>query len=186
MSPDGRKRGGSRAVEPSDLRHVGPATAAVIERAPFEAGDLPDRTVSFAELLAAGVNPGVAAKLRREYSLVWSFEWVAGAFLARRAEQVGGLDPDQREWIAASPSTGRSNGIDGDVIDAERAWRERAAWVDAVAEGAESCERCGDDLVTFRMGDRRSVQCESCGYVGVSVRSRSPRASDRRRRAGST
>lgn len=186
MSQDGRDRGGDRAVEPTDLRHVGPATAVVIDRAPFDAADVRDRTVSYDDLLSAGVNPGVAAKLRREYSLVWSFEWVAGAFLARRADQVGGLDPDQREWIAASPSgDGGPNGADGDVIDAERAWRERSAWVDAAADGAASCGRCGDSLVTFRMGDRRTVHCEACGYVGVAVRSRSAPASGRRQRADS-
>ena len=89
-------------VEPTELRYVGPATAAVIDEADFEAGDILARTVSYADLLAAGVNPGVAANLRREYSLVWSLQWVAGANLSRRAVTVSGLEPEQREWIASS------------------------------------------------------------------------------------
>lgn len=170
MSPDGR----DRVLRPTDLRHVGPATAAAIEDAPFEAADVRDRAVSFADLLAAGVNPGVAARLRREYSLVWTFEWVAGAFLLQRAEQVGGLDPGQREWIAASPSDdGRPGGSGGDAFDAERAWRERATWLAARAGEDPTCDRCGDPLVTYRLDGRRTVHCEGCGFVGVAARSRS-------------
>lgn len=171
MSPDGRDRDDEGVLHPGDLRHVGPATAAAIEVAPFEAADVRDRAVSFADLLSAGVNPGVAARLRREYSLVWTFEWVAGAFLLQRAEQVGGLVPDQREWIAASPSgEGRPAGPEGDVVDAERAWRERATWLAAGDEEDPTCDRCGDPLVTYRLGDRRTVHCEGCGFVGVAAR----------------
>lgn len=167
MSTDGRA---DRALDPTELRFVGPATAATIDRAPFEAADVLDRAVSYSDLLAAGVNPGVAAKLRREYSLVWSFDWVAGANLERRADLVSGLDAEQRAWIASSESTGdASDGTERDVIDAERAWRERA--VGSTTDEPTSCERCGDRLVTFRLGDRRSVQCEACGFVGVAVRS---------------
>jgi len=156
--------------EPTDLRYVGPETAAVIEAAPFEAGDVITRSVSYADLLAAGVNPGVAGKLRREYSLVWSLEWVAGANLQRRAITVGGLDPAQREWIAASART-EADEPAAIVSGAERAWQERADWLDAEERDPERCERCGDPLVTYELGDRQTVHCESCGYAGVAVRS---------------
>lgn len=169
----GGDAGEAEAIEPTDLRYVGPATAEVIESAPFAPADLRDRTVSYADLLAAGVNPGVAAKLRHEYSLVWSFAWVAGAHLDRRAEQVTGLDPDQRAWIAASASTdGGRAGTDDHVSEAERAWRERAAWTNTGSDGTRSCQRCGDSLTTFQMGEQESVLCEGCGYVGVPARSR--------------
>lgn len=156
-------------IEPTDLRFVGPVTAEVIERAPFDAAALCDRTVSYAELLEAGVNPGVAGKLRREYSLVWSFEWIAGANLEHRARNVGGLDADQRRWIASSSTIDDETRDRRDrMTDAERAWRERSAWVNG--SGSATCERCGEELVTLRLGGSQSVQCEACGYVGVSVR----------------
>ena len=114
MGSEGRETKDGGSVDPTELRYVGPATAAAIETAPFEAGGLRDRTVSMDDLLAAGVNPGVAAKLRREYSLVWSFDWVDGAHLGRRAAQVRGLDPEQRRWIAASVSNPDSDGTPAD------------------------------------------------------------------------
>ena len=156
---------------PAALKYVGPATAAAIERAHFDADDIVQRTVSVTDLLAAGVNPGVAAKLRKEYSLVWAFRWHPGADLDRRAQQVGGLDPDHREWIAASAlADGESLSNGGTVGEAaEQAWRERAAWLGTAAE-KPFCGRCGGPLVTYRLGDRESVQCDGCGYVGLTAR----------------
>ncbi len=154
-------------TDPTELTHVGPATAAVIEEAPFDAADILHRTISYRALLAAGINPGVAAKLRREYSLVWSFEWLAGANLTCRADMVSGLDPDQREWIAESGSP------DVDTTspdDSDRAWREREAWLEPDAELARPCERCGGRLEAYHLGDARALQCEDCGYVGVPTK----------------
>lgn len=157
-------------IQPTDLNYVGPVTGAVIEEAPFEADDVLSRAVSYADLLEVGINPGVAGKIRREYSLVWSFEWVAGADLNRRAKTVGGLDPHQREWIAASPAETPGNSATL-VSSAERAWQERANWLDEDTAEPDICERCGDELVTYRLGNRHSVHCESCGYAGIPVRS---------------
>lgn len=166
VPPEGHAESENPTVDPTDLRYVGPATADVIDNASFDAGDLRNRTVSYAELLEAGVNSGVAGKLRREYSLVWSFEWIAGANLRHRARSVGGLDTEQRKWIASSSSAdgSRSNLIS----DAERAWRERSHWVNGT--DPPTCKRCGDDLVTLRLGESQTIQCEACGFVGVSVR----------------
>ncbi|MDR5657067.1 hypothetical protein RH831_07720 [Halodesulfurarchaeum sp. HSR-GB] len=83
------------------LTHVGPATAAVLEAADIEPGDISNRQVSHAQLIDVGVNPGVAARIRREHSLPWSFDG-SGDDLDRRAEQVRGLQDGEREWVAAS------------------------------------------------------------------------------------
>ncbi|MFW5895773.1 MAG: helix-hairpin-helix domain-containing protein [archaeon] len=113
-----------------DLKFVGPATAAVLEDDGIDAADVAERRVSHARLVEAGVNPGVAAKIRREHSLAWSMS--GGEDLDRRAEQVRGLQDDERAWVAASsgswseesptaevPSTdGRGSATDG-----ESAWQ---------------------------------------------------------------
>lgn len=85
-----------------DLKFVGPATAPVLAAAGVEPTDIRERRVSHAHLIEAGVNPGVAAKIRREHSLSWSLE--GGEDLDQRAEQVRGLQDGEREWVAASAS----------------------------------------------------------------------------------
>lgn len=84
----------------TDLKFVGPATEPVLEAAGVEVADIRERRVSHAQLVEFGVNPGVAAKIRREHSLSWSLE--GGEDLDRRAEQVRGLQNGEREWVAAS------------------------------------------------------------------------------------
>lgn len=86
--------------EPTDLKFVGPATAEVLAAATFDATDVSDKRVSYRMLVDAGVNPGVAAKIRRCHSLSWSFD--SGSGLDRRSEQVRGLQDDERAWVAAS------------------------------------------------------------------------------------
>lgn len=159
--------------EPTALRFVGPATAAVIEDAPFEAEAIRDRQVSFQELIEAGVNHGVAAKLRREYSLVWAFRWAPGANLDRRALQVTGLVDGQREWVAASfdaDALEAGDGAGGLTAD-EESWQDREAWLAASVpdEQDEACPRCGGILDRFELGDHRALQCEACGYTGIPV-----------------
>ena len=170
MPTEGGDPGGDGITNPIDLRYVGPATAQVIEDAPFSPSAIHDREISYSELLEAGVNSGVAGKLRREYSLVWAFDWVTGAYLEERANQVGGLDPEQRRWIASSPRSEEQNDP-GEVINhAEQAWRDRAGWIGS-DDRATDCDRCGDPLVTYRLQDQRTHHCESCGYVGLAVQS---------------
>jgi len=84
----------------ADLRWIGPATEAVLVDAELTVADIRDRRVSYRLLVDAGVNPGVAAKIRREHSLSWSFE--AGDGLDRRSAQVRGLGGDEAAWVAAS------------------------------------------------------------------------------------
>lgn len=114
----------------ADLRFVGPATAAVLDDAGVTPADVRDKRVSHAQLLDAGVNAGVAAKIRREHSLAWSFE-SSGEDLDRRASQVRGLDDDERAWVSASAgdwesaSPGASADGSGSAEAEEAAWRDR-------------------------------------------------------------
>jgi predicted flap endonuclease-1-like 5' DNA nuclease len=87
-------------AEPTELKFVGPATAEVLAAATFDAADVAAKRVSYRMLVDAGVNPGVAAKIRRCHSLSWSFD--SGSGLDRRSEQVRGLQDDERAWVAAS------------------------------------------------------------------------------------
>lgn len=153
MSSDDPEGGaGPSPSAPTDLWGVGPRTAAVLETAPFSAADLADGTVSYRMLTEAGVNPGVAARLRRRYSLVWSFDWTVGADLVRRAEQLRNLTEGEREWIVESFS-------------------EEAA---GTGDEDDRCRRCGAGLITYTLLDREAVVCEDCGFTGVPIAERHP------------
>lgn len=180
-------------TEPRALRHVGPATAAVLEGAPFDAADIQARRVSLRALVEAGVNPGVAERLRREYGLLWAYRWHhGGEDLPRRAANLRGAGAGERRWIAAS-----SDSWDGRLPDDDRPAEPRSTrsppdfddleWPDwpepsgrdrghdalaAALEGAAAnsdCPRCGADLSRFVLGEQESVLCDACGYAGVAV-----------------
>ena len=118
----------------TDLRFVGPATAAVLADAPFDAAGIADRTVSYQMLLDAGVNPGVATKIRRHHSLHWSFGDTGEADLTQRSKTVRGLRAGEREWIEASqngwertqPDANAETDGSGAAAEAEAAWRDRS------------------------------------------------------------
>ncbi|APE95647.1 DUF7409 domain-containing protein [Halodesulfurarchaeum formicicum] len=111
------------------LTHVGPATAGVLEAADIEPEDISNRRVSHAQLIEVGVNPGVAARIRREHSLPWSFDG-GGDDLDRRAEQVRGLQDGEREWVAAS-ANGWDTPVAGEDVNTttedDSGW-ERRPW----------------------------------------------------------
>jgi predicted flap endonuclease-1-like 5' DNA nuclease len=122
----------------TDIRFVGPATAAVLAGAPFDASGIPDKTVSYEMLVEAGVNPGVATRLRREHSLPWSFAGDEES-LDERSTKVRGLQDGEREWVAASsgdwesaePASGGASAEasadgSGAAEAAEAAWRDRS------------------------------------------------------------
>ncbi|MGM0397909.1 MAG: DUF7409 domain-containing protein [Halobacteriota archaeon] len=114
------------------LKFIGPATADVLEEAGVTATDVVERRVSHAQLIRSGVNPGVAARIRREHSLAWSMS--GGEDLDQRAEQVRGLQDEERAWVAASsgswedesPTETASTDGRGDDIDAESLWQSRS------------------------------------------------------------
>ncbi|WP_129116885.1 DUF7409 domain-containing protein [Halegenticoccus tardaugens] len=123
--------------DPTDLRFVGPATATALESSKIDAVGIATKRVSYTELVDAGVNPGVAARIRREHSLSWSFE-SSGEDLARRSSQIRGLDAAERAWVAASAGDWREDDDastasepaetdgSGDPAAAEATWRERS------------------------------------------------------------
>lgn len=124
-----------RAIDtPTDLKYVGPATASVIEAAEFSARTVAEKEVSYRMLLEAGVNPGVAAKIRRHHSLAWSFD--NDGDLDRRSAQVRGLQDEEAAWVASS-------GIgDDDATDADAAADvgDETAVADPDAETADDAE----------------------------------------------
>ncbi|MFB6091109.1 MAG: helix-hairpin-helix domain-containing protein [Halobellus sp.] len=112
-----------------DLHFVGPKTAPVLEDSGIAIADVCEKRVSYRDLTEAGVNPGVAAKIRREHSLSWSLDG-GGTDLDRRSSQIRGLDDDERAWIAESSGwSDREDAAEadgsGDAADGEAAWRAR-------------------------------------------------------------
>ncbi|WP_135820023.1 DUF7409 domain-containing protein [Halostella litorea] len=85
----------------TDLLYVGEATAAAMAEAGIDAADVRRKSVSYRGLVDAGVNPGVATKIRREHSLHWSLD-EQGADLDDRSRTVRGLRDGERDWVAAS------------------------------------------------------------------------------------
>lgn len=112
-------------LEPTDLKWIGPATAEAVADAEFAATAVREKTVSYQMLVDADVNPGVAAKIRREHSLSWSFE--AGDGLSERSAQVRGLGSDEAAWVEAS-STGD---WEDEADEAAVGGTDEAAWVAA-------------------------------------------------------
>lgn len=134
VSNDGSADDSRAVTDPTDVKYVGPNTAVVIGASSFEAGDIPEKRVSYEMLVEAGVNHGVAAKIRREHSLPWSFDGSEGEDLARRSSQVRGLRDEERAWIAASSgdwedaeaTSAASADGSGSASAAEAAWRDRS------------------------------------------------------------
>lgn len=123
-------------LNPTELKYVGPATAAVLADAPFGAAAIRDRSVSFRELLEAGVNPGVAGRIRREHSLPWAFDAEALDELDRRSTQIRGLQDDERAWVAAS--AGEWTEAEPDPEPGESVEAAEEAWVEGGGEPAEA------------------------------------------------
>ncbi len=108
----------SERLEPTELKFVGPATAESLSTASFGPEAIRHKTVSFSMLLDAGVNPGVAARIRREHSLPWSFETEDRQDLDRRSDQIRGLGDGERAWVAASSGDWAEAETDDDTPDA--------------------------------------------------------------------
>jgi len=140
-----------RSVDaPTDLKFVGPATAEAIEAAAFSAQAVADKEVSYRMLQEAGVNPGVAAKIRRHHSLAWSFD--NDGDLSRRSEQVRGLQDDEAAWVASSHGEEPAAEADSTTERTESAAEsdaDEAAWVEASTQPAEA----SDDEPTASGGD---------------------------------
>jgi predicted flap endonuclease-1-like 5' DNA nuclease len=160
-------------TELTDVKYVGPATAAVLEDASFGVEDIQNRTVTYEMLREAGVNPGVAGRLRREHSLSWSFEY--GNDLRDRSTQVRGLRDEERAWIAASsgdwerdaPEPATTDGS-GDVQAEEAAWRDRSS-PDPVTDVPEIDERLAEELAEAGITSVRSLAIANPERVADSL-----------------
>ena len=187
-SPDG-------VAELTDIHLVGPATAEVLERAEFDGTGIADKTVSYEMLIDAGVNPGVAARLRKEHSLHWSF---GGSeedddSLEQRSEKIRGLQDEERAWVAASSGDWESNEpettttTDGDwsptggtatpeastdgsgaAEAAEAAWRERSK-PDPVTEVPGVDEEMAEVLANGGITSVRSLATADHEHVADSL-----------------
>lgn len=152
--PDGGGGGGGERADPAaltDLAYVGEATAEVLENAGVTIGDVREKTVSYRQLVAVGVNPGVAGKLRREHSLHWTLD-AQGADLDRRSKRVRGLRDGEREWVAATAGQRRRGG------------REHTASDDAVDDAGEEPDSADAD----REGEREWVDASGADRSNAS------------------
>ncbi len=91
----------SADVELTELRYVGPATASTLAAESVTVDDVREKRVSYQMLVDAGINAGVATKIRRWHSLPWTFDGEEH-HLDRRSKNVRHLQDDEREWVAAS------------------------------------------------------------------------------------
>ncbi|UVE49681.1 helix-hairpin-helix domain-containing protein [Haloferax larsenii] len=117
LRPRGAADGDDTPEELADLKFIGPATAAELGDSEIGVESILDGAVCYRDLVDAGVNPGVAAKIRRWHSLSWSFS--SGDDLDRRSAQVRGLGDEEREWVAASSGDW---GTDDDAETADGDW----------------------------------------------------------------
>lgn len=152
------------ARTPTDVKFVGPATAEVLASASFDAAAILDKQVSYEMLVSAGVNPGVASKLRRAHSLAWSFDGTSGENLTKRSAQVRGLQDDERAWVAAStgdwekerPTTTAEADGSGEAEAAEAAWRKRSE-PEPVTEVSDVTEADAEELAKAGITSVRSL-----------------------------
>ncbi|EMA03646.1 helix-hairpin-helix domain-containing protein [Haloferax denitrificans] len=142
LRPRGDRASDGAPSELQDLKYVGPATADCLAESNIDAAAIVDGEVCYRDLVAAGANPGVAAKIRRWHSLSWSFN--SGDDLDRRSSQVRGLGDDERAWVAAS--SGDWDETDG-ADDADDSDGEAGDWTPSgrgEATGTNGSARDGD------------------------------------------
>jgi hypothetical protein len=115
-------------AEFEELRFVGPKSAPLLAASEISVADIWKKRVSYRDLTDAGVNPGVAAKIRREHSLSWSLDG-GGTDLDRRSDQIRGLDDDERAWIAESSGWSESDSdADAEADGSGNATAGEAVW----------------------------------------------------------
>lgn len=149
-----------------ELKYVGPATADVLADASFGAEEIRGKVVSFRMLTDAGVNPGVAARIRREHSLAWSFE-SEGEDLRRRSSQVRGLGDAERAWVAASSGDWQEQDPPSEESDAEAAWVAAAG--DGASDTATKTDGSGDPAAAETAWQERSRPTPVGALDGVSA-----------------
>ncbi|WP_267642965.1 DUF7409 domain-containing protein [Haloarchaeobius amylolyticus] len=91
------------------LEGVPPDAAAELADADVTPTDLTEKAVTYMDLVEAGVDREVAGEIRRHYSLTWASRMGDG--LDDRAEEMGGLQQGERDWVAASTADWEDLGV---------------------------------------------------------------------------
>lgn len=90
-----------------------PESADRLVEAGVSIDDLENKTVSYRDLVDAGVDAGVATELRRHFSLPWTFE--LGSDLAERSGAVGALSSHEREWVELSDGDWQETRVESSI-----------------------------------------------------------------------
>jgi predicted flap endonuclease-1-like 5' DNA nuclease len=136
----------------TDLQFVGASTASTLRELGVDVADVEQKTVSYRQLVDAGVNPGVATKIRREHSLHWNLDG-QGEDLDNRSDTVRGLQEEERAWVAESQGDWQtSSETDDDSPTTSGDWTPTGADAETTAEaeadgsgGAEAAESAWRD-----------------------------------------
>ncbi|ADQ67362.1 hypothetical protein C499_07930 [Halogeometricum borinquense DSM 11551] len=131
-----------------ELRFIGPKTAEALRDSAIGVEDITRKRISYRDLTEQGVHPGVAAKIRREHSLSWSFD-STDSDLSRRSSQVRGLDDEERAWVAASSGWAEDDAPaetdgSGDATNAESEWQTQSAEFEADGDSDEASPTDGE------------------------------------------
>lgn len=137
-----------------ELRYVGPATASTLADESVTYDDVREKRVSYQMLVDAGINAGVATKIRRWHSLPWTFDGEEH-HLDRRSKTVRHLQDDEREWVAASSDWREDDATSSDDGDNEggAALTDDDWESDDPAERDETADPDDDDRPVLTAGD---------------------------------
>jgi len=117
----------------TDLRFVGASTASTLRELGVDVTDVKQKTVSYRQLVDAGVNPGVATKIRREHSLHWNLDG-QGEDLDKRSDTVRGLQDEERAWVAESQGDWQTSDTTDDDSTTSGDWTPMGADAETTAE----------------------------------------------------
>ncbi|MFQ3294769.1 MAG: hypothetical protein ACI8VE_001849 [Natrialbaceae archaeon] len=104
---------------------VDPESVERLVEAEISIDDLENKSVSYRDLVDAGVDAAVATELRRHFSLPWTFE--LGSDLSERSGAVGALSSHEREWVELSDGEWQDNPVESSIATPRKG---RDVWAD--------------------------------------------------------
>jgi hypothetical protein len=144
------------------LGGVSTETAEALEDAGIEAADVTEKRVSYMDIVEAGVDKDAAAEVRRTYSLTWSSQMGDG--LEDRAEEMGGLQAGERDWVALSASDWEELGVpEYDPVERETV----DFWADH--ERPTSVRTVVDDWVADKLSDGGITSVRQLAWVDAAA-----------------
>lgn len=134
----------------SEAGTIAAAEREALREADIDPDDVSEKVYSYRLLLDAGVDESVAASLRRQFSLPWSF--VTDGDLDRRSAEVRGLGDAERAWVEASANdewqgfeAARSHATDDEGSESsERPWPRPTPVTAVTAVSPENAARLAD------------------------------------------